>query len=719
MLYSVMILSVGEKVKTIKLYKDLSGVSVAQAGTDVENPPFKVTGGLAKKDAEAISNAFSQLGNNTSIENDYESTVTNNILERYDIAKELTSMSHTDIDLKVRQGNVYTGPVEHQLVDDYSVNVESAGDNMNIMPAVKSDYCDPWEQKKTKNSSAGRVIAVIIGIYAACFLVGVILCIFSAYLGARNNYKSSAKQAEIVNNNMSNYMLHDSTKNTEDILALVADSVVFNSLSEDAFGKSITELNSKELGSVIYIDYNKDYDLDHMFLTYKLSDGTVGKIVVPDEYQLRFEYFSVFPNLEYFDSGEISASGSYAVYFDNLTHLGIETDLWDSYKDCVNKDKITSIHINNRIYSSDISSFVNLEDIAIDGGYGDLDLSYLTNFPKLRKLSINNSFGDIDVNTIILLKNLEELYLECDGLKDIRFIEKLPNLRILYIKGSQIINADSVAKIGSQLDELYLLENYKLDDYLFVEGLTNLKKLGIEDNFGYDNSDLPDISGLTNLEELYFGNPHDLSALNNLTKLKKLYLYSPYSGDFSFLLNMPDLKELHVENGSLYSSEIYTIAKCVGIEELCFNNTFIWDDISCVFNMPNLKSLNLEYSCFGIMLDRVNLNSTLEFVNMHNVNIYSLNDNGYFYSDSDIIAFENICPVFSRFQALKELDISFHEIQDVEFLANNKQLRYLNINGNYVVDLNPIKDLPLMYLNCGGNQIYDYAGLDKKNIIKD
>ncbi len=726
MFYSVMLLSVGsEKIKTIKIYRELSGVSLYEAKRDVENPPIKVAGGLSEEDAHTISAALRQLGNTTSIERDIEAIIPNDILRGYDIYKEVSTAdpfsynySKTDYSDPWDKSNEKKAEKERKKAEKKEEKLRRAQlkeaaklKKQQNKVRVKETSLNARNDKLGANTGAFKAVVIVAITYVA---IG-----FFACLGILAGKKTPPPMnIETIYPSTPSYFEGEKLSK-DDILEAVGTSIVFNYFAQDAFGKNITELSDKELKSVIYIDYNYDDDYKNMFLEYKLSDNTEGRITVPQE-SFYVEYFSIFPNIEYLDSKEISETRSKKVSFKNLKHIGYQGDVWDTLHEDVDTEKITSINVYRTMYPYDLTIFDNLEEVTIDAGYNPLNLNQLLEIPRLRSLTIKaNDLSADDLKVISSLTSLEELYLYCDGLKDIRFIENLSDLKVLSLNHSKVINIDSVEKIGHQLDELYLLGNYSIDDYTFIGELTNLKKLGLEDSFEQDDAGKPDLSRLTELEELYFGRPYDLSNLQYLSKLKKLTLYYPYGHDFNFLYNMPGLKELHIHNGSLYASEIYTIAECNQIEELCLNYTFVWDDISCVLNMPNVKKLNLENASFGIMLDKVMLNQSIEYINMHWAKIYSLDDDGQFYYDNSIIGLEPVAPVFAKLQALKEINVHGHMLTEADVFKHNKQLHMIDISSSYIVDLKPIADLPLCYIVCESTQMYDYAGFGEMNIIKD
>lgn len=498
----------------------------------------------------------------------------------------------------------------------------------------------------------------------------------------------------------------------EKLLEEMKQSAVLNYFSLDAFGKNVADLTETDFEQVIYIDYNSGERYYNYYFEYGLLDGTRGKLSVNSE-EINLNVFNLFPNLEYLDSDHINYRNKDTMLeLSKLTHIGVKVEMMDPIsKKMSHPELITSFRAHSSFGDVSFEGMEALEEVSINSGLGSTNLSALSKLQYLKKLQIECAHGELDISQIQSLTSLESLYIKSEKLKDIRFIQNMPNLVSFGIENTSVINLEALQSKIDQLEELYLINNYSAKNYNCVAEMTRLKKLALDGNFS-DSNAFPDISNLTALEELYIGETEDVSSFHNLKNVKKLTLDHLLSGNMNFLLDMPALKELHVHNGSLYSKEIYTIAKCTQIETLCLNDTFVWDDISCVLNMPNLIQLDTYRTAYGLMLDRVTENHTLKYWNLEASRVYSLTDDGQWYFDNRIIGAKAIAGVFEKLEAIENLYIPSFEFEDLEFLSGCTKLEFLDARGNYLVDLNAVKDLPLKNIRCSKNQIYDYAGYE-------
>lgn len=731
--YCVMLTSVGDKkVQTIKALRDASGMGLAEAKGKVENAPCKLVGGLTEEQAHLFKNEINLLGNWASVERDYDAmspnltfkingvsaatsanmNVNNSYSDPYSDLYSNSSNNDNYYNDPYNQG--YSDPYNNQNANqNYNQNINQANNPYNTSTYTSSYTYNPYYSTNNteKKKSGGNVAALI------CCLVVICVSVISGllvYVVAKSVPKNNRNHSyDVTQDGNIYYGGQDAQYGNAELDDSVYDSIVLNYLAYDAFGKDLRELSEKELKQVVYIDFNWDGEHHVEMLKYKLKDGTEGIITTPREY-INFDYFALFPNLEYIDSRYINFRSTGRIQLDKLEHLGFEPDITVSISSKLDTSDITSLTEYIGIYSANLSEFPKLEELKIVDDFGAINFEAMKDAENLRSLCIESDYYNLDITGLTDLVQLESLYIKCESIKDVRFIEKLPNLKVFGLEDSKVINIESVEKLAPNLEELYLIGNYSVDDYTFIGELTNLKKLGLVDWFTDDTeaAGFPDISNLTNLEELTIGKTEDLSALYNLTGLKKLVLEGPYDNDFGFLLNMPELTELHVHNGSLYSSEIYTIAKCTSVEDLCLYYTFVWDDLSPALNMPNLKRINLLDASFGLMVDRVLENHTLEYIGMEYGRVYSLDENGEWFWDNEVIGLSEVSGVFSKLKALKEVSVPSQDLQDVECFADNDNLTFLNIDGSYVVDLTPLKGKPLKHISCYSTQIYEYAGFD-------
>ena len=142
-------------------------------------------------------------------------------------------------------------------------------------------------------------------------------------------------------------------------------------------------------------------------------------------------------------------------------------------------------------------------------------------------------------------------------------------------------------------------------------------------------------------------------------------------------------------------------------------------------NIKNKRKLNIiKYN--KKILARLNINKEHfdnyiklnEFNNKYNTNIEDIN-NKELNLENKRIGNEGLKSLFKiEFKELKELNLSYNEISDINILekVKFKELNKLNLNGNSITDINILekvnfKELQELYLGC--NEISDINILEK------
>lgn len=682
MFFRVFLTHTGDKkINTIKVVRELSGLGLAEAKELVEKVPSQVAGGLTQEDATVVCDVLIQLGNGAYFEYDSYDATENTVLRNINLYE-------------------YAGLI--QKAEDAALKVEQKKE-----PSAYGNDLGNGIKRVAKRWAIG--IGIIL------FLEAVFVIAFSWSKKMESNKPvSNSQTTTVIQQKISSKEVKTETKK---ILETIEDSPVWKCFAREAFGKELKKLKSEDFEKVVYIDFNAGEDYAIPFFTFQLADGTKGTFQAPEE-ALPLEIFNLFPNLEYLDSNYIRYSGKDAVLcIEKLKHLGFK---YTSIREELDENKIaglwdlTSLRMEVDYDTTILSTMSNLEalELKLDT---NMDLQPLADMPNLKVLKIDYESTEFKVADIMPLTGLQSLYIKGKRIKDIRFIENLPNLTSFGLEETNVIRLDSIEKIKDRLTELYLIDNYEARGYHFVSEMSGLKKLalsGYVDKDGWDAN----LSKLTELEELDLGGVHDVSSLNYLTKLKKLsFNYNYFNDDMAFLAELPELTELHLHNGSLYRGEIHEIAKCGKLENLCLYDTFVWDDISGVLNMPSLRFLDMRNATCGLMADWVQENTALEYWNLEDVRIHDLDAQGKWYNDNPKIDLSEVAQVFHQMKGLKSLYLPRGEMETLDFLSDCGNLNVLDVSGNYIVDLTPVKKLPLVYIKCDSNQIYEFAGME--NIV--
>lgn len=363
-----------------------------------------------------------------------------------------------------------------------------------------------------------------------------------------------------------------------------------------------------------------------------------------------------------------------------------------------------------------IGQFENLETLYLD--YSELtNIDALVSLKKLKNLTLCGDEGLKDFTVIGELSELETLRLDAYGLKSIDFVSHLPQLKRLEITYCQI-------------QALYGLENCAALEAFSITDCTELKNLST-------------LETLDGLQELVLDVPYGCPEpdLKNLTSLKKLSLY--YMQDCSFIESLPELTELSLTGCTLpsafdasklaslrtlsvtlqnYSEGLPAIADLHSLERLNLQGTMSYENLAVLFNMPNLRELNLNDIQCEIDFDEVGQNDSLEILHMNNVMLYTnvqVDGSGGFKAVGyDDVELGDHLDFLSRFPSLKELYLSGNSLADLSFAQALPTLEVLDISNNYITSLSPLTGMPsLKKVICGDNPLESTEGLGESVLI--
>ena len=148
----------------------------------------------------------------------------------------------------------------------------------------------------------------------------------------------------------------------------------------------------------------------------------------------------------------------------------------------------------------------------------------------------------------------------------------------------------------------------------------------------------------------------------------------------------------------------------------------VYNNISGVFSLPALETLNMNGCELRIDDTAVPDQSSLQKLYMNKVKIYknvSVSQYGMFTEvsyDEDLL--ENRIDLLSHFPNLKSLDISSNKIKSIDFVENLPMLETLTISDNYVTDLRPLEKLQyIREVNAVKNSIVQDANLKEGVIV--
>ncbi|MCM1025439.1 MAG: hypothetical protein NC432_03335 [Roseburia sp.] len=489
------------------------------------------------------------------------------------------------------------------------------------------------------------------------------------------------------------------------------------SLTEEIFQKPVSQISAAELNSIIYLDlYNQD-DTDVVGTTVMLADGTELSYLFSGD-DIDTADFNCLAGLQYLflETGSVS----YNTDWHDLKQL--HTLACDaSLRDLTQKMDVSQLVW---LYTEDtfgmfdlsiLSEFTALEYLELEAGTLG-DISGISSAPSLRELYILGGDRISDFAELYQMTGLEALSIESSGLKDIGFIEGMDQLYLLELKGTQIRNIDAVRECADTLTVLRLDDNYQVEDISPVLACTGLEELQLWVDYQFDvPMEVPDFSAMTGLRSLEIEGYDRFTNLPLLTGLENLVIECPGSGDGEALRQMAGLKTLWLKDMSVYKELLDCVASLDGLEYLSLEDSFIWCDISPVFNMPSLQGLDLTDAEFGLSPEKVTGSGSLVSLDLDGAEAdVLLADGSWNYGDEALIPIQEMLDAIAPcLPNLRWLYVPGQELDSLEFARNLSQLAWLDITNNYVTDLTPLTGLEeLTVLLCEDNPIRSKDGLE-------
>lgn len=367
-----------------------------------------------------------------------------------------------------------------------------------------------------------------------------------------------------------------------------------------------------------------------------------------------------------------------------------------------------------------IELFENLETLFID--YSDLDdIDPLIHLQNLKNLTLAYNANLKDFAVLGKLSKLEKLSLGTEGLKSLDFAGELDHLNTLNVDGGNLRSLAGLEECDSLLS-LSITNCMNIKNMDAVSGLGNLQELVLQLPYGCSE---PELDRLTRLRKLSINNMEDCSFLQNMSGLTELHMRGCILPENMDVSKLSSLKALSFTSGSGKQLDVETIESFQMIECLDIQGSETYDDISGLFQMPNLKELNISGVRCEINFDAVAENPVLEVLHMDDICLYE-NVEVETYSimtaiDYDEVLLDEHMDFVRNFSGLKELYISGNNLTDLSFVINLPALEVLDITDNYITQLRPLAELPsLRKVVCPGNPLRSEKVLkDSVMIIKE
>ena len=336
----------------------------------------------------------------------------------------------------------------------------------------------------------------------------------------------------------------------------------------------------------------------------------------------------------------------------------------------------TMIHVdsNNQFQFHTIISFS-------DGGYSlytfkctindddhSIEIDNNVEYQQKRVAGISYKFGKFaqQLNILSQLMNVEHIKIYISSFDDLESFDNLVGIN--YINNVKTITIDQhsfpfidfaqIYNVNSQIEYLEIDAKYEnrnktrsVQHMEFLSKMKSLKGLLLGNN-RLDSFDFDALTGLTNLQEV--------KVYGNKLNFKK----DTPCLDFSFLVNLPDLTELHVGNNQI----------------VCINN-FI-----AIQKHSNLLSLDLAQNKISSLELNLFQGTNLRYIDLSHNQLSSFNDNNDTSQLQQCLDFNS----FDRMPQLQWLQLDFNQIQCVvnfESIQQHRQLNSLHLNDNHFLSL--------------------------------
>ncbi len=596
--------------------------------------------------------------------------------------------------------------VEQESGDEYKLGnfgSKSVGDlPPHPFQEIKPRTALPQETKKAQEDERRRFL-IIFGAAACVFILAIALSVRGS-AGRRNAAKASGTTARTA----------VAEKPTEAPEEQVVWSQGMEQVILAIYGRTPDQVSDQEFMKLRYLDLTPNlWDVHSDRRYYRVAyglDGDVGEdgeLVIhtyeedlPAGMTMGRELFDDFSCLRKLKGLETLALHSTLKPgelegLDSLKTLGVQYISPDEVAALVgDPGRLTGlIYDYNQASLEGIGQFTGLETLELHGSDDLTDIRDLASLKNLKSLSMEYCPSLSDLSVLFTMSGLEELYLDLDQVKDISFVNNMPQLRSFGLDGSKCISIAPLASCGN-LKELSVTGNYDLPDYGAITGLTGLERLTLDK---YSNQPDPDLSGLTNIRELDIAGFNGCSFLRSMGGITDLTIAGYCVDDPGAFSSLTQLERLKGTKSWEYLNSVGFLADLPALTELDLSGTTFYTDISPLFNKAGLVSLNLNGASMEINFSRLNDNPGLVSLSMDGVKLYK-NVKADRYGGISMVNWDDVSldaelGFLSHYPGLTSLSLADNKLSQIQPAAALPLLETLNISKNYVTDLTPLAGL--------------------------
>lgn len=560
--------------------------------------------------------------------------------------------------------------------------------------------------KKESGSKAAAAAGAVIGV------IGLLALILVPLSGTSKN------SSRYPDRDMTAAAAASGEQSREESKVPVTYSSSFEVLIKEALGMSISSVTEEELGRFKYLAMRKGeagwlitYSFENPAEAAEQGQDADIHVVVCQE-ALKVQDIAALQKLEYLNLDHTELPEGSLETLESLKMITCDYIQLDMLRLALgsraqNLERLNASHLKSL---EELSGFPGLEALEMEDCRDIADISALAQVKDLERLKLCDMDEVNDFTVLNVLKKLKSLTIDAENLKDISFINHMPELAHLEITDSRILLLDPL--LGKEsLKELALVDNSEVRDYAPVGTLAGLETLVLNK---YTSQDDPDLTALAGLKHGEFHGMMGIRFLGSLTGLEELKVQGCNVDQPSVIASLPLLKKLVYRKNWGNSDDLSFLAGCQGLTYLDMNHSEFYGDVSYAFNLPALETLILDSSSFEINFDRLQDNPALKALSLNRVKLYK---NIEMWSDGMVrsINYDNVLldentEFLAHYPSLEYLSLRENQLTDLQFAAGLKNLRELDVADNYVTDTHVLDQLE--YLGKGSSVKRPVADVD-------
>lgn len=547
---------------------------------------------------------------------------------------------------------------------------------------------------------------------ASVFIVCIMLCGVALYSGIRYD-----KNKEVSMQSSAEGPVEEATEAMEDTDYL-PKTQAFQQFLKTVYNKRLSKITKEEVEAIKYlrIYFSEEWDeivFEYSFGDYYANDNSYNEHM--DEIYLEKDSLTSYSDLACFtgltdlevEYGKLEKEDVAPLV--NLRAFACQGTPSEA-AEMISPERLWYLGLHEEVTSLEgIEQFTNLESLALINCPVS-SLAPLASLSELYSLTIRDCDEITDFSALDSMISLESLVLDTDGLESIEFVSKMPFLGYLSLEDTMVSDI-GMLEDNQTLYYLDLTGNDRLYDYSPVSTMTALNTLilAAEESFL-----APDLSGLTNLTQLWIKGEADLSALRGLSDLQLLILEEISIPDTSVFDNLTKLVSLRLGSIQGDLTNLDFLENLTSLLYLDLSQNDFKFDISVVFGLPNLETLYLDKTNFGLDASKIKENTALRTLTMNQIKIYDsvqvIMDVPVAY---DLQPLQSKLTFFDSLPSLEYLELRSNRLTTLDNLLPLTRLQCLVIDDNDIYDISILSGFPELYaVYCSDNPIKVYGDVE-------